>query len=261
MSRLSRIADNLVAYLLLVVGLSGSVIGFTDFIGWDISLLTPKTPISLTLLTVGLLATALGVERIVAYRRLEEHLERLEALVASSRGGQQLIGAEQIYGAMARIVSLAERRIRCLIIDNKERSPKKLTEVVAQRLRSLDRAGIPVKFEAVIAADLDKPSPDFLSWIIDRKNIYDQHKAMHLISLRLLDMEPPFGFDIYIVDQEHIFLLFSKLLGSERASVAILFENQPSIAKDFIDWYDDAVMKSSISFDEWLQRRNDPRAT
>ena len=86
MNQPDKIAEHVVASLLLLSGVAGVAIGFADFVGLDTSLLTSKNSLSLVLVTVGLLATSLGLERVGRFRRYEQQIEYLKMLITRSRG-------------------------------------------------------------------------------------------------------------------------------------------------------------------------------
>ena len=57
-----------------------------------------------------------------------------------------------------------------------------------------------------------------------------------LVSLYILDLKPPIGFDVHLVDKEHLVLAFTTLEGVKKTPYGIAFENQPMVASEFADW-------------------------
>jgi hypothetical protein len=250
-----KLAEHVMASLLLLTGISGVAISFADFIGLDTSLLTSKDSISLVLVTVGLLATSLGLERVGRFRRYEQQIEHLKILITRSRGGQQLKGTEEIYRSITRLVFTTRGRVRSFTLGSSTKTPITWPEAVAKRLREMKKTGISVKYETVIAVDFDKLPSDFQYGIDSRFEIYDRNNVKELVSLYLLDLKPPFGLDILVFDRDHVVIAFSPFSGVDRLLTAVLFENQSEIADEFASWFDQIAIRSSVSYEVWMQRK------
>lgn len=257
MKIISRSIEYLVVAVLLVVGILGAFIGVADQFGWDVTFFTPETPTSLILTIISLLAVGIGLERIGTFRRQENLIEELKHYITTLQSntskietrlsmlqtGERLVGPQQIFNNMTRIAKKTKHSIRALILDNGERSPIELTIDVAKRLKELNNLGEPAYFDAVIAADTNSMAQETKDWIKSRHDTYVQYQIDHMVRLHILQMKPPFGFDVFIVDEEHTIILFTKLTGTDRATTAILFENQPEIARDFTDWFDRVALR------------------
>lgn len=255
MNQPDKTAEYIVASLLLLTGIAGVAIGFADFVGLDTRLLTSKNSTSLVLVTVGLLATSLGLERVGRFRRYEQQIEHLKMLMTRSRGGQQLKGTEEIYRSLTRLIFTARGRIRSFVLGSSTKTPNDWPESVANRLREMKKTGVSVKYEAVIAVDFDKLPSDFQYGIDSRFEIYERNNVKELVSLHLLDLKPPFGLDILIIDRDHVVIAFSHFAGVDRLLTAVLFENQPEIAEEFASWFDQIALRSSMPYEVWIQKK------
>ena len=111
-----------------------------------------------------------------------------------------------------------------------------------------------MKYEAVIAVDFNKLPSDFQHGIDSRFRIYERNDVKELVSLHLLDLKPPIGLDIWIIDRDHVFISFSPLSGIDKLSTAILFEHQSEVVEEFISWFDQVVLRSSVSYEEWIKK-------
>ena len=254
MRALERLTEYVMASLLLLAGVAGVVIGFVDFIGWDIAFLTPKSPVGLVLVTVGLLASALGLERIVWFSRYEQRLERLERLLTASAGGRHLIGHEETYHEINRVCDTTRNRIRALLyLTTPEFSaPLKWPETVARRLQKARNSGRPARLDAVIACNFQDLPSNFQEQVENRLRIYKEYRVDALISRYLLDVTQGLGIDIFIIDNEHAVIAFRSPAGTRMVSNAILFENQREIVSDFAEWFDYFVLRPAISYETWI---------
>ncbi len=255
MKQLDRIIENIATCLLIIIGLAGFAIGLADFVGWEPPFLPQKVPLLVILLIVGLLASAIGLERVGRFRRHDQQLERFENLMARSLGGQHLVRYNEVYDSMTRHVGTLHKRLRTMAVGRSITSPDEWAKTVARRLQETKRAGAPAKFEAILAVDFDNLPPDFQQGIESRLNLYKKAGVRDLVSLYILDLKPPIGFDVHIVDKEHLILALTTLAGVKDTPYGISFENQPLIASEFADWYDQIVLKKAIPYEEWIQKQ------
>jgi hypothetical protein len=255
MLKLDKFAEYIVAVVLLIVGITGSAIGLAEFFGYDVTILTSRNPLSLVLAIVGLLATALGLERVGRFRRHEQQMTRLESLLTEARGGQLLIGTDEIYRTATRLCSTTNKHIRTIIIGRSAKAPREWPIAVANRLREMRRLGTDMKFDAIIAVDFDNLPPDFIEGIDTRFSIYERNGVKDLVSLYLMDLRPTIGFDVVIFDRNHVNISFSQLAGVNRLQRALHFENQPEIASEFADWFDQIALRSAIPYEDWVRQR------
>ncbi|RIK75603.1 hypothetical protein DCC62_13020 [candidate division KSB1 bacterium] len=74
--------------LLILIGVIGIIISVADFAGWETNLLSvTKEPLYLILLTIGALSLAIGLERVIRFRRIDQYFARIDNLLARSSGG------------------------------------------------------------------------------------------------------------------------------------------------------------------------------
>jgi hypothetical protein len=87
-----RVIELLSTALLIIVGIMGMFISILDFIGTDFTSglwVWLKGPLPAILLTVAILALALGLERLVRFQRIDRKLNTIEYLV--ERGPERII--------------------------------------------------------------------------------------------------------------------------------------------------------------------------
>jgi len=186
-----------------------------------------------------------------------KHVEQLFSnLLTKSLGGKYLKGAEKIYNSALRLYESVEKQIRVLQIASGPQPPPEYAEAAARIMQAKMQDGIVIKFDAVLVLNLEKLPPDFKERNNVRFGIYEKYGVRDWISLFLLDQKHPLGFTIFIVDRKHAHISFTTLAGVKQLESAVEFENQPLIASDLADWYDQIVLRSAISYEDWLQQHS-----
>lgn len=250
--RLELFLESITSFMLILVGLVGITIGIFDFVGLENKLLSiTKDPITLVLLTIGLLSLAVGLERVIRLRHQNKQFDQIERLLAKSSGGQFLKGVDEIYGTTMRLCSAVQNNIKTIVFASGPKAPHRWAETVARRLRETKQSGAPAKFEVVIALDFDQLAVDFKQNMEARNKLYERFGVFDLVSLNLLNIKPCVGFDILILDRRHVVIGFTTFTGIRQLQSAILFENQPHIASEFADWFDQFIIRSAIPYESW----------
>ena len=134
MERIEKIIEFLATVLLVLVGLLGLLISILDFIGTDFTngpWKWLKGPTPVTLMTVAVLALALGLERIVRFRQINQQFNKIESLltegpdrIIQSLDGvniRRLNNAPELYGYVVKRMREAKRTIDDLTWGTAER--------------------------------------------------------------------------------------------------------------------------------------------
>lgn len=261
---------------LILLGTVSMIIGVADAFGYDLSVVVPKSVAGITLGLLGLLAIAIGIERFFALHdlksaldnlkqeigqlgqdvevlpvELDDRIDALQASLGAAVGGRYLVGKKLINQALSFNAENAKRHIRALIVGDGKRSPKELAETVAQRMKQAKTESESIVFDVVIVVPKGKePSQDFVDWTRERSAIYVRYEVFEKVQLRILELEPTLTFDVYVVDEDAVLIAFSRLLRSNETSGAIVFEGNEAIAKDFIEWFNEAFDRA-VPLDEW----------
>ena len=243
--KLKNAPEALASLLLIVAGLLGLSIAIADFGGWTI---TPKLSVSVVLLTVGMLAIAVGLERVLRFKHLDEQLERFEHLFASHLGCHYYEGHDDVYRAAIRLCTTAQKHVRTLIIGRT--APEQWRTALSERMRESKEANKPIKFQVVVALSLEKIQPDFVEEVKQRLEKYREKGVEHLMTLRIFDSNPPLGFDLLIIDDQHVFIGIPSVADEQVLSRALVFENQNKLASELVDWYDQVLVRSTVTFNE-----------
>jgi hypothetical protein len=249
--KLKKAPEALASLLLVVTGLIGLVIAIADFGGWTAKI-TTENPSSFVLLTVGMLAIAVGLERVVRFKHLDEQLDRFEHLFASHLGCHYYEGHDETYRAAIRLCAMAQKHIRTLIIGRT--APEQWRAALTERLRESKEANKPIKFQVVVALSLKKIQPNFVEEFEQRLEKYREKGVEHLTTRRILDLNPPVGFDLLIVDDQHVFMGIPSVADEQLLSRALVFENQNKLASELVDWYDQVLVRSTVTFEEIKER-------
>ena len=100
--------EALTSLLLIVSGVFGLLIALADFVGLA-DKLELKLSIPLILVTVGMLAVSVGLERVIRFRNLDEQLNKFENLFASHLGCRYYEGHDESYKAAIELCATAEK--------------------------------------------------------------------------------------------------------------------------------------------------------
>jgi len=244
-NRLENMSENFSIFTSIIVGLLGVIIGIADLFEWKLPLINvSKGPLSFILITVGFLSLGMGLERIIRFRRMDEQIQKIEQIIEKSSGGKHLRGSNEIYGASIRLLNEVQNQIRAIIYTNVPRAPEKWLETIIRRLKETKRSGSFARFVQVFALDINQISDEFNEKINQRIRLYEKNGVGNLVSISLVDMKSPVGFDVLILDRNHVLIGFTKFSGADQLQSAILFENQPHIADEFADWFDKVILPS-----------------
>lgn len=247
MPTLKKRSETLASLLLILSGIFGLIIAIADFIGWA-DKITEKQSISLVLVMVGMLAIALGLERAIRFKDLDEQLNRFEKLFASQLNCRYYEGHNEVYDIAIDLCATAQKHVRTLIIGRT--APEEWTRAISSKLRESKEVNKPIKFQATVAVNLSSINVKFIEVLEERLKIYRKDGVDHLANIRVLSLNLTLGFDLLIVDHEHVFIGIPSPADEQFLSRAIVFENQSKLASELIDWYDQVVIRSAITLDE-----------
>lgn len=239
--KLKRRSEALTSLLLILCGVLGAVIAIADFLGWP-NLMSTERSISLVLVTVGVLAIAVGLERAIRFKDLDEQLSRFERLFACQLGCRYYEGHNESYTAAIELIASAQKHVRALIIGRT--APEKWRAAISDRLRE-SKDNKPIKFQPTVAfSNINAP---FIEQLEKHLETYRNKGVEHLITIRVLDLNRPLGFDMLIVDHQHVFLGVPSVADDQFLSRALVFEGQTRLASELADWYDQIIVPSSLT--------------
>lgn len=218
-------------------------------------------------LSAGLLAVALVffVLRFYSFNPEQERVADLQAemkamkdllqvIMTRSLGGKYLKGPQEIYSSALRLYSSVQKSVRVLQVSSLPQPPKDYAEKAAKILKEKRESNCLVTFEAILVLNLSQLPPNFIERIEERNKIYDG--VQDQVSLKLLSMENPVGFTVFIVDRSHAHISFSTIQDNVQLESAIEFENNPAICSELVDWYDRIVSPKAVLYKTWKETLN-----
>jgi hypothetical protein len=250
--KLEAVGTWLTTMLLIVSGAIGIAIGVSDVFGLE-HYFAEKKPTGVLVSLVGLIALSLGLERAIYHRKLQLHLDHVEKLLASQVGGRMMRGGPEIYSAAIQPVAQAHRSLRTIIYGKAPKAPAEFGMAVARRLRETKASGNPIYFEVVFAFDFKRVPQDFQEGVERRLGVFQRLGVADQVRLRVLDCNDRIGFDILLIDDQHVFFSFPVIHGTADVQTSIFFESQAALCRELNSWFEERVKSSSRDYREWVR--------
>lgn len=184
---------------------------------------------------------------------LNQYEQQFQRVLEKSLGGTYLSGDQEIYRSAIRLYESVSDQVRVVQIAGGPQPPDWYGETAAKILSAKKSCGKLVKFDGLLVLDLENLPKDFVARMAARLSIYDRHGVADLVSVYLLHSPHPVGLAVFIVDRKHAHISLTKKSGIKNLQSAIVFENQPLIAADLADWFDQLVVRSAMPYETWLQ--------
>jgi hypothetical protein len=247
--KLEVIENWLTITLLAVSGLIGVVIGLSDTFGLEHPFIE-KHSNDVLVSIVGLIALSLGLERAIHQRKLDSHLEYIAKLLASQVGGRLLRGIPEIYSATIYPVSQAKRSLRAVIYGKAIKAPPEFADAVSRRLSETKASGNPIYYEVIFASHIDDPNT-FCEGIEHRLKTYKSKCVDDQVQLRIFECDDRVGFDMLIIDEEHVFIAFPVIHNHVDVQNSIFFQNQPELCRELASWFEHRIKPASQEYWQW----------
>jgi hypothetical protein len=238
--QLERRIDNLAGIFLVLAGAAGLFVELMHVFGLE-EFVVYSHDGAVLLALLGLVAVALGLERLLRFRAIEDSVDNLSSLLSGLSGCRLITGKDEIYASATLPVSRAQRQIRSLVALDPAKAPINFAQAVARRLSESLASGKPIRFQVVFAARLDNLPADFLPRLKERTQVYEQAGIGHLVSRSIVDTDPRSIFDMLIVDEFFGVISFPTISASISPQVSIVFED-PRIVRELADWFDQRVL-------------------
>jgi hypothetical protein len=189
-------------------------------------------------------------EAAVADRRLV--LPRVDELF-----GRRLQSTPNINGAFVSTAATGSKRIQLLIqvLGPKPHLPEEVASTIAHRIDETRRLGVPIKYDPVLVFNSEAPAPGFLEGVLRRNDVFAELGVDQFVRPRYLDQRNNVGADVLIVDRKHLLIALNTVPAAQSMQVGFLFTDQPALAEEFSDWFDQIVMPQTKPFDEWMAAR------
>ncbi|WP_442544981.1 hypothetical protein ACSBOX_04435 [Arthrobacter sp. KN11-1C] len=241
---MKRAVKTLPTYLLIFAGVAGVVVFVFDLVGVEFF---TKDPALIGLLILGVLATGIGIERATTLGRTESAISAIEAFLTNTAVTRRVQGKEEIYKDGIRLVGQAETRIRSVLVGDSMKAPKAFADAVAARLQKLSKQGKPASMVVILVMQKSALPTNFEDLVRERHEIYRRKGVGQFVSVRLIDQENPVGMDYLIIDRRHISISFTPTAETHMLMSSIVIEDQPEIAEQFADWFDNKLIPASAA--------------
>lgn len=254
--------------VLILVGFSAVIVALWhhDIIG--ISDLSEADILHLTYMTVGVLAVALGIERLMPFRRWSHQLKRMDERIEStardllekSSWAWFLPGDRLAYHVGADVCEDAESHIRALTLGQSPRVGAELAESIVKRLQAGRNRSL--KFTSVYSVDFPDLPAGFESDANWRMQLHKNAGVEDQAKVLFVNQKPQVGFGILLVDDKHTVIGILDPDTRQYRGV-LLFRNQPEVTKHLVAWFDNSVMRYAKDYREWLaepQKHEKPTA-
>ncbi len=179
---------------------------------------------------------------------INSKLEELRGLLEQNLGGQTL-EREEIYPAVTRLIGLAKKRVRIILLESRPAPPDNVLEAIAERLFKKE-----VYYDLVIVLQPD--SNDLGRYENTHKNLVQRlelqsQEAKARYNLHVLETKKTICFDTLIVDDQHIGVGFTRFQVERDVQNAIMFKNHPELTEKFAEWFDQMILPQSQKYEEW----------
>lgn len=236
---LQSIIERIANWLLILSGVFAGLISIADLV-FDLGGTNfVKTFPSITLLLLALVATGLGLEKLVAYRKLQRVIER-------GVGGIRLDTWDEVYAAASGLVKLAKTQVRATAFgQGKWAGPDEYLELIAKTAKSRYERRANFLYKVVFGYG-EEPDPDRARHILHRREVFRKYQVLHRLQIK--HSVADWGLELLIVDDRHLIIAFSQLQGGT-LQAGIKFVDQPEIVGPVANWYDERVWGRSADID------------
>jgi hypothetical protein len=162
----------------------------------------------------------------------------------------RLQGPLQINDAFESLAAISSKRIQLLIqvLAPEPHLPESLADTIARRIEETSRRGVPIKYDPVLVLDSDTVSPEFRKSLRRRSEVFARRNVAQFVQPRYFHQRFAFGVDILIVDRTHLLLALNTVPAAATMQVGFMFKDQPEIATEFADWFDQILMPNTAAF-------------
>jgi len=255
-----RVVDFIATAFLILAGLLGMTVSVLDFIGTDLSSgpwSWVKAPEDLVLLTIGIIAISLGLERTLRFQKMNDKLDKIQQeieIVTHEHKVELVSERKRLYEAALDAASEGTpsnpiRRVKIY-------APLGFTSVDQDKqkwlegLKKLVLEHRVTQVDAIYGLPQDKTNlakaANFLMYFFFHSDLpqNSKHLQNHIfvrgVELGGSGLGVPRGFGILIIEGKLLLIGYSMARGDQIVNGAILTRNQKAI-QDMSDWFDGHV--------------------
>jgi hypothetical protein len=228
-----RLADKIATTALIVLGLISVIISTLDFFVKLEAIPILKETAQITLLLIGALCFAIGLERFTKFEDMSKQLDKLFDRI-NTIPTQVLDGHDAIYSAASELVNDAKKIIRASSFrENHKPAPKPYLQSLAKKIKRSKSLRQPVEYRLLYGygslADLIQAHTHHEAFFTSRK-IGECFRYAYL--------NTPIGLDLLIIDDKHLLIALPTVATDPALRKGIKFVDAPDLVIDILGWYD-----------------------
>lgn len=241
----ARITDKITTFVLIILGLISVTISTLDIFvtGFDAIPVLKETS-QITLLLIGILCLAIGLERLTKFEDIHRKLDELSNRLKWVAPAQVLDGHDAIYNAAMELVNDARKVIRASSFRERHRTaPVPYLHLLASKIEKSKKQKQPIEYRLLYGygslAELVQTDEQHKSFF-ESRGIGDHFRYKYL--------NTSIGIDLLIVDNKNILFALPTLTTDPELRKGIRFVGSPDLVEDICSWYDNYLWsKASTS--------------
>lgn len=239
--------------LLILLGLAGVVIGVSAALEMHwIGGFKEKIPY-LIYATVGLLALALGIERLLPFHRWETQLvgmrtkidDTAKSLLEKSSWAWFLPGERLAFDAAISLCQDARQEIRALSLGETPRVQEEFANTITDLLQA--KRDTSLKFTSVYSVDFANLPAAFNEDALWRIKLHRDAGVEKQATLLFLNQQPQIGLGCLLVDDIHTMIGVTDPDTRQYRGV-LVFRNQPEVTKQLVAWFEDSIVRHAVDY-------------
>lgn len=256
MNKIEKIAELFSIIFLIAAGLLGVFVSILDFSGADFEngpWKWLKGPLPITLLTIAILAIAIGLERFVRFRKIDNQIAKIEKALERSVGGRYLEGTNELFDTASRLLSDTKDHIRTTHLVLSHHAPQSYMKTFIEVLKQSKVRGKPIRVDIVYGADFSKSSQSIhlvVDWLRGQLVNAGVDDLVQVYATNIAWSTA----DFLIIDDQHLIIAFPTVRGIKQLRIGLVFVNQPKIVSDIAAWYDDVLVKKAIAYQHFCKQ-------
>ncbi|MBU1180534.1 hypothetical protein KJ885_06330 [Patescibacteria group bacterium] len=230
-----RLADKIATIALIVLGLISVTISTLDFFVKDLETIPIlKETSQITLLLIGVLCFAIGLERFTKFEDMNKRLDKLFDRINNVAPTQVLDGRDAIYGAATELINDAKKVIRASSFrENHKAAPKPYLQSLTNKIERSKTLRQPVEYRLLYGYG---SLADLIQTDTHHKAFFISHKIGEYF--RYAYLNAPIGLDLLIIDNKHLLIALPTIATDPALRKGIKFVNAPDLVTDISSWYD-----------------------
>jgi hypothetical protein len=168
------------------------------------------------------------------------------------------VGRDRVYELAGNLMQDMQSELRAYVVGS-AKSPEVWTEDAIKRIKELKEQGKIVRYQAVIGVDANLTPHQAINMkeeIDKRLKKYHAEGIGDQIQLAIIEMQPPLGSDIFIIEDRHVMISLPILANETELQQATVLKNEVAAAKAYIRWFTNEVWRIAVPYDRWLQSKN-----